>query len=236
MQWQIYSERLKGLLGLEGSPVAVTYSMKPARRAKKGKRMVCRALLDAAGGDIVNLSAETSACPGGAWHLGLAPKPTGDADKFMKRFLVDGEKLFCSIATFNRAMALTTQPPYGLADYVAFSPLEKAEMMPDLVVFLCNPEQACRLVTLATYMDGIPPRVEVAGSACHMAVAYPIVSGEINISLMDYTARRWQKCRPDQMFVSVPYHRMQGLMDSVDVCSAGTAPVEFPDGRRRNRR
>ncbi len=236
MKWQDYSAKLKGLLGLEGSPVAVTYSMKPALRARKGKHMVCRALLDAAGGDIVNLSAETSACPGGAWHLGLAPRPSGEADKFLKKFLVDGEKLFCSIATFNRTMTLSTQPPYGLADYVVFSPLERAELMPDLVVFLCNAEQACRLVTLATYMDGVPPRAELVGSACHMAIAYPIVSGEINVSLLDYTARRWQKYRPDHLFVSIPYFRMHNLMESIDACSAGTAEVEFPDGRRPGRR
>jgi uncharacterized protein (DUF169 family) len=236
MVWQDYSKRLKGLLALEGSPIAVTYSMAPASGAKKGKRMVCRALLDARDGAVINLSAETCACPGGAWHLGLAPRPSGDEDKFLKRFLVEGEKLFCSIAAFNRAMTLSTQPPCGLADYVILSPLEKAQMPPDLVVFLCHPEQACRLVTLATYRDGIPPRAEIAGSLCHMVIAYPIVSGELNISLMDYTARRWQKYRPDQMFVTIPYHRMPGLMDSIDACSAGTAEVEFPSGMRRGTR
>ena len=236
MVWQDYSKKLKELLGLEGSPISVTYSMAPASRAKRGKRMVCRALLDARDGAIINLSAETSACPGGAWHLGLAPKPSGDEDRFLKRFLVEGEKLFCSIATFNRVMALSTPPPYGLADYVIFSPLERAELPPDLVVFLCNPEQACRLVTLATYRDGIPPKTEIVGSACHMVIAYPIVSGELNISLMDYTARRWQKYRPDQLFVSIPYYKMPGLMDSIDVCSAGTAEVEFPSGMRRRAR
>lgn len=236
MLWNDYSARLKELLGLEGSPVAVTYSMSPASGAKKGKRMVCRALLDARDGAVVNLSAESSACPGGAWHLGLAPKPSGDQDKFLKRFLVEGEKLFCSIATFNRVMTLSTQPPYGLADYVIFSPLEKAELTPDLVVFLCNPEQACRLIALATYMDGVPPKGELVGSACHMVIAYPIVSGEINVSLLDYTARRWQKFRPDELFVTIPYHKMPNLMDSIDACSAGTAAVEFPDGVRRRAR
>ena len=233
MQWKECSNRLKRVLGLDGSPIAVTYSMVPASGAKRGKYMVCRALLDARGGDIINLSRDTSACPGGSWHLGLAPRPSGEDDKFLKRFLVEGEKLFCSIASFHRTMELTTQPPYGLADYVVLSPLEKAELPPDLVVFLCNPEQACRLVTLATYPDGIPPRPEIVGSACHMTIAYPIVTGEVNVNFLDYTARRWQKYRPDELFVSIPYHKMPGLMLSIDVCSAGTAEVEFPSEVRR---
>lgn len=235
MVWKRYSKRLKDLLGLEGSPIAVTYSMTPATGAQKGKRMVCRALLEARNGKIINLSKETSACPGGTWHLGLGPKPTGDQDKFLKKFLVEGEKLFCSIATFNRMISLTTPAPYGLADYVILSPLEKAKQEPDLVVFLCNAEQACRLVTLANYQDGIPPKVEIVGSACHMAIGYPIVSGEINVSLLDYTARKWQKFRPDDLFVSIPCHKMPNLMDSIDYCSAGTAAVELPEGFRRRR-
>lgn len=230
MVWQEYSKRLKEVLGLKGSPIAVSYSMVPASGAKQGKYMVCQALPDARDGAIINLSKESCACPGGVWHLGLAPRPSGEMDKFLKKFLVEGEKLFCSIATFHRCIALTTQPPLGLSEYVVLSPLEKAEIAPDLVVFLCNPEQACRLITLATYPDGIPPKTEIVGSACHMAIAYPIVSGELNISFLDYTARKYQNYKPDELFVSIPYHKMPGLMDSIDLCSAGTAKVELPPG------
>lgn len=230
MVWQEYSERLKEVLGLEGSPIAVTYSMEPAAGAKQGSYMVCQALPEARGGAIINLNRESCACPGGVWHLGLGPRPSGEGDRLLKKFLVEGEKLFCSIATFHRAIALTTPPPLGLAEYVILSPLEKAEIEPDLVVFLCNAEQACRLITLATYPDGIPPKTEIAGAACHMAIAYPIVSGELNVSFLDYTARRYQNYKPDELFVSIPYHKMPGLMDSIDRCSAGTAKVDMPPG------
>ncbi len=228
MVWEEYSKRLKEVLGLEGSPIAVSYSMVPASGAKQGRYAVCQALLDARDGAIINLSRKSCACPGGVWHLGLGPRPSGEGDKLLKKFLVEGEKLFCSIATFHRAMALTTAPPLGLAEYVVLSPLEKAEIAPDLVVFLCNPEQACRLVTLATYPDGIPPKTEIVGATCHMVIAYPLVSGELNLSLLDYTSRKYQNYKPEELFVSIPYHKMPSLMESIDLCSAGTAKVEFP--------
>jgi len=227
MVWQEYSKRLREVLGLEGSPIGVSYSMVPASKGKSGKHWVCQALLDAGKGAIINLSQESCACPGGTWHLGLGPRPSGEADKLLKRFLVEGEKLFCSIATFHRAMTLTAQPPLGLAEYVVLSPLEKAEIAPDLVVFLCTPEQACRLVTLATYPDGLPPKTEIVGSTCHMVIAYPLVSGELNISLLDYTSRKYQNYKPEELFVSIPYHKLPGLVGSIDLCSAGTAKVEF---------
>lgn len=232
MVWQEYSKRLREVLGLEGSPIGVSYSMVPASKGKSGKHWVCQALLDAREGAIINLSQESCACPGGTWHLGLGPRPSGEADKLLKRFLVEGEKLFCSIATFHRAMTLTAQPPLGLAEYVVLSPLEKAEIAPDLVVFLCTPEQACRLVTLATYPDGLPPKTEIVGSTCHMVIAYPLVSGELNISLLDYTSRKYQNYKPEELFVSIPYHKLPGLVGSIDLCSAGTAKVEFIPGFR----
>jgi uncharacterized protein (DUF169 family) len=226
MEWKKYAETLKEILALKGSPVAVTYSMRPAEPGSRARRWVCRALLDARDGRTVCISKENSGCPGGSWHLGLSPKPTGAADKALKKFLVHGEKLFCSVATFYRNVSLTSDPPLGLADYVIFSPVEGAEIKPDLVVFICNPEQACRIMTLAQYATGIPPRTEMAGSTCHMVVAYPMVTGEINVSLLDYTSRRIQKFGENELTVSVPYHYMDGIVGSIESCSAGTASIE----------
>lgn len=231
MDWKDYSPRLKELLVLEGSPVAVTYSMTPALAgAETDRYAVCQALIEARSGAVIDLTRETCACPGGVWHLGLGPRPSGKAGEVLKKFLVEGEKLFCSIATMHRTMALTSDPPVGLAEHVILSPLEKADLRPDLVVFLCNPEQACRLVTLATYPDGKPPRAEMAGSTCHMVIAYPLVTGEINVSLMDYTSRKYRGYKTHDLFVTIPFHAMPGLMWSIDRCSAGTAKVESHPG------
>jgi uncharacterized protein (DUF169 family) len=227
MIWREYAVSLKELLELDGSPIAVTYSMTPAAGAEDGRRRACNALLDARSGSIINLSRESCACPGGTWHLGLGPQPVGKMMDGLKKFLVEGEKLFCSLATMARTFHLTSAPPEGLAQYVVLSPLERAEFIPDLVVFLCNPEQACRLVTLATFPHGKPPRIEIMGSTCHMVIAYPLVTGELNLSLMDYTDRRARDYRPEDMFVTVPYHMMPGLMWSIDRCSAGTARVDL---------
>ena len=228
MEWKDYSRQLREVLKMERHPIAVTYSMVPADEAKEGRHWVCRALQDASEGTVVNLTKENSVCHGGTWHLGLGPKPAGEADKALKKFLVGGEKLYCSIATFYRSTTLTAQPPLGLAENVVISPLEKAQFEPDLVLFLCNAEQACRLLTLATYDSGVSPKTELVGSACHMAITYPLVSGEVNVSFLDYTARKMRGYEPDLLFVSVPYHRMAGIMRSIPLCTAGTAKTDFP--------
>ena len=225
MNWRSYSAEIKRVLALRGSPIAVSYSMIPPVGTNGQRRSACQALLYARSGSVVSLSKDSCNCPGGAWHLGLEPRPSDDIYKLWEEFLINGEKLFCSPTSIGRTMALTAPPPLGRADYVIFSPLDKAEQIPDLVVFLCNPEQACRLVTLATYPEGRPPKLEIAGSTCHMVIAYPLVTGEINVSLMDYASRKYQDYEPSELFVTVPYELMPGLMWSLDRCSAGTAVI-----------
>jgi uncharacterized protein (DUF169 family) len=225
LNWRGYSTEIKRVLALTGSPIAVSYSMMSPAGTNGQRRSVCQALLHARSGSVVSLSRDTCNCPGGAWHLGLEPRPSDDIYMLWEEFLINGEKLFCSPASVRRTLALTTPPPLGRADHVIFSPLEKAEQKPDLVVFLCNPEQACRLVTLATYPEGKPPKLEMAGSTCHMVVAYPLVTGEMNVSLLDYASRKYQDYEPGELFVTVPYDMMAGLMWSLDRCSAGTAVI-----------
>jgi uncharacterized protein (DUF169 family) len=57
MIWKEYSGRLKELLGLETNPIAVTYSMTPAKGGSTRLIWACQAMLDVASkGSIINLS------------------------------------------------------------------------------------------------------------------------------------------------------------------------------------
>ncbi len=70
MIWKEYSARLREVLGLEGSPIAITYSMTPASGDKKGMFWACQALRDVPEkGYIINLSEENSTCLGGTSSL-----------------------------------------------------------------------------------------------------------------------------------------------------------------------
>jgi uncharacterized protein (DUF169 family) len=233
MEWTRYAEEVRDVLHLEGSPVAVTFSPKAPSASDGKKHRVCDAFLKARAGAMIDLTAESSVCRGGSMYLGLIEPVTGADNDALNDFLVNGEKLFCSIAAFNRMKSLTPKPPTGMTTHVIMCPLEKAEVRPDLVVFLCNAEQACRLVTLDGYDTGIPPRLHMAGATCFQVIGYPIVTGELNVSVMDYTSRRIKGYKPEDLFVAVPYHRFHGIMRSIPRCTAGTAKMEIPESFRR---
>lgn len=188
--WKAEVGTLVEVLGLENKPVAVTFTNDEVESGSRERISFCRALKRAAGGEAFVIETGNSACPGGSWHCGLTEPPSGPARRFLQHFLTRGEKLTHSIVSFHRMLALGSPPPTGLADRVVMGPVEVSTLRPDLVVFLVDPEQACRLIALDHYWDGMPLQVEVTGSLCHAAIAYPVATGRTNVTFGDWTARR----------------------------------------------
>ena len=229
--WKSDLDELVEVLGIKSKPVAVTFTNDEVEVAGGRKKMwMCGALKQAAKGKSYVIDRETTQCPGGGWHCGLTPPPPAPAFRGLQWFRTRGEKLTHSITSFHRMMNMGTPPPTGLSERILFAPVSEAELRPDLVVFLVNAEQACRIVTLDHYWDGIPLDIELTGSLCHAAIAYLIVTGRTNLSFGDWTAMRMQKFASDIVFVSVPYERVRNLAAAVPECSAGSAELEIPEG------
>lgn len=230
--WKSQSEEIVGTLGLDSKPVAVTFTNEEVEVEKKRRMWMCRALKLAATGEPFVIDKETSACPGGSWHCGLSEPPAAQGRRALQHFLTRGEKLTASITSFHRMQTLGSPPPTGMSDRIFLGPMDAAPIRPDIVVFVCNAESACRLVTLDHYWDGKPPHIELTGSLCHAAISYPVVTGNTNLTLGDWTARRMQKYAPDIVFLTVPYERIANLVLAIPECSAGTAEVVIPEGMR----
>jgi uncharacterized protein (DUF169 family) len=230
--WKDEARQLTELLSMSNSPVAVTFTNEEIEIEKPRKAWMCGALKKAAAGKSFVIDKETSACPGGTWHCGLGEPPSGAARRALQHFLTRGEKLTGSIVSFQRMQDMGSAPPTGMSERIFIGPLEQAPLRPDVVVFVCNGEQACRLVALDTYWDGKPVTMELTGSLCHAAIGYPVVTGNTNLTLGDWTARRMQKYASDVVFLTIPYERMANLVLAIPQCSAGTAEVVMPEGFR----
>ena len=233
MEWRHWGEQLTEVLGLKKAPVAVTYADLAPEGASTARCRVCGALREAAQGAVIDLSAENSACPGGSQYLGLRAQAPEHAET-LRRFLIHGEKLFSSPAAIYRSMALAkVRPPFGLADHVILSPLDRAKLCPDVAVFLCNAWQAARLINLAYFETGMPMECDPTGSLCRAAITYPLVTGKVNVTFGDITARKIEKYPEDELMVSLPYLHLRSVMASLDRCSAGTAKAVIPPAMRR---
>jgi uncharacterized protein (DUF169 family) len=227
MEFRKQAELLKKVLGLKKEPLAITFTNEEVSEGLYEKTTICKALKRAAEGDCFVIDEKVETCPGGSRYCGFT-EIGGQQKRRLQRFLTKGERLTSSIVSFERMLKLTVQPPTGLADRLVICPLEKTTLRPDIVLFQCNPEQACRLITLDTYWDGISPQQQVIGALCHSSITYPIMTGCTNITMGDWTARKQQGFEPDILFLSVPYERMHNLIAAVPNCSAGDAEAVIP--------
>ena len=184
MEFKEQAGLLKRVLGLKKEPLAITFTNDEVSDGLYEKTPICKALKRAAEGDCFVIDEKVETCPGGSRYCGFT-EFGGQQKRRLQRFLTKGEKLTSTIVSFERMVKLTVQPPTGLADRLVICPLEKTTIRPDIVLFQCNAEQACRLITLDTYWDGISPKQQVIGALCHSSITYPIVTGCTNITTGD---------------------------------------------------
>ena len=233
MEWQRWGKQVAEVLGLTKSPVGVTYTDTGPRDASTRKCRVCGAIRNASEGAVIDLTAKNSTCPGGSQSLGLKAQ-TPEHARTLREFLIHGEKLFSSPVAIYRSTALAKmRPPLGMAEHVVFSPLHRAEFRPDIAIFFCNAGQAARLINLAYYETGIPMECDPTGSLCRSVITYPLVTGKVNVSFGDITARKMEKYPENELFVTLPYAHLQSVVASLGSCTAGTAEAEIPASMRR---
>ncbi len=226
--WQEYSDLVKEVFALETSPVAVNCIKEGVELQEPGKVRICRAILDVSEGKTKQICKENNACFGAAWHLGFQNDDDPAVHQMRKKFVVEGEKLFANYEALDKLIEQMEELPDNAKATFLLTPLEKAEREPELIIFVCNPEQACRLLTFATFFDGIMPKIKIGGPTCRMAIMYPLLTGQVNISFQDYTARKMSKMAKDKLLVTVPYSFFLKIIDHLDTCSGGRAKMEFP--------
>jgi len=226
-EWQDYALSLKELLNLEYSPVAVNCLKEPILKDEGKKARICRAILDAGKGQTVQIDKTNNACFGASWHLGFHRIKDPKILDMVKKFVVEGEKLFSSYQALDTLISQMEEPPDNSDSYFLLSPMEKAQILPQLVLFVVNPEVACRLLTLVTFIDGIMPKIKIGGPTCRMSIVYPLLTGEVNISFYDYTARKMCNVEKDKLLITIPYAKISKIIESIDKCTAGRAKIEY---------
>lgn len=227
-EWQDYARVFKELLNLEYSPVALSClkGQNPADAQKKVR--ICRAILDAGKGQTLQIDKINNACFGASWHLGFRQINDPKVVNMIKKFVVEGEKLFCSYAALDKLISQMEEVPNNTDAYFALAPLEKCDFIPQLVIFIVDAEASCRLLTLVTFIDGVMPKIKIGGPTCRMSIIYPLLSSEVNLSFYDYTARKMCNVGKDKLLITIPYAKISQIIASIDKCTAGTAKIEFP--------
>jgi len=214
-----YSIILQKTLALDGSPVATAIVSEPVEGLGNRRRKItaCMMVQIACRGTSCYSSGRDLLCGAGA-NLGL----TGSSMKGLDKFLVHQEKLFKSRETARRFIDSIVERAPKKGNYLAFSPLEHTNFIPDVVLFIARPETVSRIIFLDAYQTGDFETLH-GEPLCSGAIAAPISSGKIGISFLDMACRRFGRYRPEEMVIGVPYIRLPHIIESIELSSAGTA-------------
>jgi len=194
-------------LKLEKQPVAINYCLhKPEGIEKLDKQLgFCEMVKEAQQrGTPFYFTREEENCVG-KFFLGMRDDaPRGS----------DGGQLGVKLQIFQDGRAnsrLRTFVPHfetGSVNYVVFSPIDKLQFEPDLLVILATPRQGETIMRAMTYSTGemYESRGTIVGE-CASLYIYPYLSGKVNYMMtgMSY-GMNGRRVFPDGlMIISIPY-------------------------------
>lgn len=218
-----YSTKLQQTLALEGSPVAVAILSQPPHGLREWRRKatLCVMLQSARRGSAFYCSGESIFCSGKA-HLGMGEPPVPD----LEGFLVQTEKLAASRAAAHKLLDAVQKRTPKQGQYLAFSPLEKADFIADVILFTGTPFQVSRIIFLDAFETGLIDTVH-GEPFCSGTIAAPITTGKIGVSFLDMACRMFGRYKAEEMVVGVPAERLPHIVNSIDRSIAGTAKSDI---------
>jgi uncharacterized protein (DUF169 family) len=227
MEWRTGVAELVERLALQRQPVAVRYVESASPEPPAAAPEACEALLRASQGETVVVAGGAAGCALGTHYLGLAGLSGEESRRAFEEFVFDEKRSACFIEEVPGAETPRVAPPARQGSRVILSPLADLPEPPDVVLFVCEFEQACRLIALDVPETGAPAAMEMRGPTCHRAIGYPLVTGQLNVTLMSHLGRRLHGFRADDVLVSVPGARLLRMLDRA---RRGAGPdIHIPD-------
>lgn len=203
--YDVISEKIKEHLGLNRSPVAVKFVLRPEdipegmKKIDEGARH-CEMVQKASRGEIFYATGEEQTCKGGAAALGLVEPP----EKVKTGEMYFGLGRFSSLGSAKRTMGEIPKIEHMMYALM-YAPLEKAEFDPDVIVVICNPAQAMILAQAIVYTLGGRFEADFAGiqSLCADAVAGPFTRKRPNITMGCSGSRKYAEIQPDEVIIGM---------------------------------
>ncbi|MEM2943836.1 MAG: DUF169 domain-containing protein [Methanomassiliicoccales archaeon] len=222
------SKKIVEILGLKYEPVAVKL-VKKGESPPEGYVEVasslrhCQSIMRARKGEEFWIPASKHACPVGASALGILPTPEKVASG---EFHANLGMFACAEAAKKMIDARPTLPLGDIIGTVV-APLSKARFKPDVVVVVGTPEQIYWILpAAATYEIGGRVTITTATmqATCVDSTIIPYITENINISLGCFGCRRSTDIAPEEMYVGIPFSKLDGILRALEKLGAGPIP------------
>lgn len=205
-------------LGLDSCLIGVKYSGEPDPKGDTERKLAACEAIDAVRKEktVINLSPESCNCIGGKYYLGLAPVPREQ----IIRVVMDVHKMFASEQLAHKFLD-NVPPPSRRGNFVVMAPFSEMSGEPDLVISICNTEQANRIVSLLMYSGQQPFTYNLVSAGC-TSLATPLITGEIDINFItDHTRRRVPNFASYELIMAMPFNKFKEALTNIPYAGAG---------------
>ena len=100
---------------------------------------------------------------------------------------------------------------------LAIAPLERFDVIPDIIIFIVNPYQAMRIQQGYLYEEG--GRIEISGASmqaiCAESTVQPYMTGKLNITPLCPSTRFLAKWKDEEMAIGIPYEKFKSVVEGV---------------------
>lgn len=214
--------RIRGVLGMERSPVAVKFIRQaeplPAGFEAPPSRRYCQILMEASEGRRVLLTPETIACPASAAALGFKPLP----EKLQTGEMLAAYGIFASKEAGKNTIDSMTRFPMGKYRAVAACSLGDSPYEPDVVVMESKPEHLMwiALASVRTTGGRLDFSTAILQATCVDGTILPFVQQKLNASLGCYGCREATDMAESECILGLPGTDLERVVDQLEELSS----------------
>ena len=204
-EYQAIGSELMQLLRHENSPVAISFVDAPPRGAKKNKESVaagCVFWIRGFKDTFYTDQRDHANCNIGSFTHGFLAPEKVSLDDCVDIALFDKTGYFPA-SEFGGVPRMSEAP-----NFVAYGPLHKITFEPDVVLMVCNPQQAMLVGEAAS-------TARLMGAPTCAAIPMAYNDHQVGISLGCVTNRIRTGIKPSEMVVTVPREELAGFTEKL---------------------
>jgi len=174
----------------------------------------CEMLKRAQEGNAFYVDKENHICDAGLYVLGQADAP----EPYVSGEFGAGLKIFEEPRSASRLYQYIPRMGKGVANYVAFSPLNKLPFDPDVLIILAKTGQTEILLRAMSYRTGKMWSSKFSPAiGCAWIFIYPYITGELNYTMtgLGHGMKRRKLFPEGQQFVSIPFDLLPSMLQAL---------------------
>lgn len=227
---------MKAVLGLEGWPVGVKLIHRLSELPRNVKEIDeahrhCEMVQEARRSGLLFFAPPSKhLCKVAAVSLGLM-NPTEELRQRQMQGLFQRRRRFKTEEMLWKFVEGTPKLPRKYAA-ILYGPLGSMPIEPDVVVLICDPSQAMKIIQAHQYLTGERANLSLGGlfSLCADAVSTPHMKGNINLAIGCEGAREHAGLKDYELSVGFPYRMAETLTEALQTI----AKYEDVEGKHLN--